>query len=166
MPMSIQQLRYVSEAVERCSYAEAARKLIVSPQTVSKAAASVEKRYGIQLFEIDGRGVKPTLLGRKFAEDAKLVVRAYDELNNKYGNSTTFREESTPVTIAIAKSSLRGEACSERLLNDIQQRFFRKRTHPSLSKRHVFKGSRGLPRRCVPDRWLMRSTKLPLRGAR
>lgn len=121
--MSIQQLRYVSEAVERCSYAEAARKLIVSPQTVSKAAASVEKRYGIQLFEIDGRGVKPTLLGRKFAEDAKLVVRAYDELNNKYGNSTTFREESTPVTIAIAKSSLRGEACSEKLLNDIQQRF-------------------------------------------
>ena len=121
--MSIQQLRYVSEAVERCSYAEAARKLIVSPQTVSKAAASMEKRYGIQLFESDGRGVKPTLLGRKFAEDAKLVVRTYDELNNKYGNSTTFREESTPVTIAIAKSSLRGEACSERLLNDIQQRF-------------------------------------------
>lgn len=121
--MSIQQLRYVSEAVERCSYAEAARKLIVSPQTVSKAAASVEKRYRIQLFESDGRGVKPTLLGRKFAEDAKLVVRAYDELNNKYDNSTAFQEEPVPFTIAIAKSSLRGEACPERLLNDIQRHF-------------------------------------------
>ena len=81
---------------QRCSYAEAARKLIVSPQTVSKAAASMEKRYGIQLFESDGRGVKPTLLGRKFAEDAKLVVRAYDELNNKYGNSTTFEKSPLP----------------------------------------------------------------------
>lgn len=121
--MSIQQLRYVSEAVERGSYAEAARKLIVSPQTVSKAAASVEKRYGIQLFESDGRGVKPTLLGRKFAEDAKIVVRAYDELKSKYGNSATSREESSPVTIAVAMTSLRGEACPERLLNDIRQHF-------------------------------------------
>lgn len=164
--MSIQRLRYVSEAVERCSYAEAARKLIVSPQTVSKAAASMEKRYGIQLFESDGRGVKPTLLGRKFAEDAKLVVRAYDELNNKYGNSTNFprRVHSRHHRNSKIVSQRRG------LLRKATQRhtaaFFRKRTHPSLSKRHVFKGSRGLPRRCVPDRWLMRSTKLPLRGAR
>lgn len=121
--MSIQQLRYVAKAVEMGSYAEAARKLIVSPQTVSKAVLSAEKRYNLRLFENDGRGVKPTSLGRRFAEDARLVIDAYDGLIERYRSSMSAYGVSGLITIAVAESSLRGGACPERVLIELQRRF-------------------------------------------
>lgn len=58
--MNIVYLEYFVAAVRVNSFKQAAGKLFVTPQAVSKGIGSLEKELGITLFEKDGRGVKAT----------------------------------------------------------------------------------------------------------
>lgn len=72
--MNTEHLRYFITTVETGSYAEAARILFITPEGVSKAIKTLEKDYGVPLFEKDGRNIRPTQNGLCFYRKAKQLA--------------------------------------------------------------------------------------------
>ena len=79
--MNVVHLRYFVAAAKEESYAAAAKRLYVTPQTLSKAVACLERSLGVELLVRNNRGIKPTPLGREVAARAERVLDAVDELD-------------------------------------------------------------------------------------
>ena len=58
--LSLQQLRTFRDVYELGGYAAAARKSLLSVPTIWQHIQSLEKQYGVRLFEKVGRRVEPT----------------------------------------------------------------------------------------------------------
>jgi DNA-binding transcriptional LysR family regulator len=58
--LTLQQLKSFSEVCRKGSYAAAARTLVLSSPTVWEQMKGLEQHYGVQLFQRDGKGVRPT----------------------------------------------------------------------------------------------------------
>jgi DNA-binding transcriptional LysR family regulator len=69
--LTLQQFRSFCTAVEKGSYAAAARESALSVPTVWAHVQGLEKQYGTPLFERAGRGVIPTDAGRRLYEHAQ-----------------------------------------------------------------------------------------------
>lgn len=68
--LSPQRLRVFQAVVAAGSLQAAARNLHYSPATVSQHLAALGRETGLQLFEKDGRGIRPTAAGLALAEQA------------------------------------------------------------------------------------------------
>lgn len=85
-----QRLRVFQAVIAAGSLQGAARNLHYSPATVSQHIAALGKETGLQLFEKDGRGIRPTTAGLQLAEQAAEALaglgrldRVVDDLRNR-----------------------------------------------------------------------------------
>src|SRR5690606_40220202 len=71
-------LRLFVAVAEHASFAEAGRRLNVSPTTVSRTIASLEARLGVQLFMRTTRSVRLTDEGALFLERCRTGIAEID----------------------------------------------------------------------------------------
>ena len=64
--MQIKQLEYLVKIVENGSISKAAEQLYITQPNLTKAVSSLEKEYGIRLFNRRARGVELTAEGKEF----------------------------------------------------------------------------------------------------
>ena len=76
----LEMLRIFCTAAESRSFKEAANRLGISPQAVTRAVKELEQLQGELLFHRNTRHIQVTLVGEKFAVIAKERLRAVDEL--------------------------------------------------------------------------------------
>lgn len=68
--------------VEAEGFAGGARKLHMSPPTVTRAVAALEEHLGVKLLNRTTRYVRMTEAGRKYYEDAKRIIALADEADD------------------------------------------------------------------------------------
>ncbi len=76
----LEMLRIFCTAAESRSFKEAASRLGISPQAVTRAVKELERLQGELLFHRNTRHIQVTLVGEKLAVIAKERLRAVDEL--------------------------------------------------------------------------------------
>jgi DNA-binding transcriptional LysR family regulator len=76
----LEMLRIFVAAAESQSFKEAAARLSISPQAVTRAVQDLERLHGEVLFHRNTRGIQVTTYGESLASRAKLSVRDLDEL--------------------------------------------------------------------------------------
>ena len=81
--MNIVNLYYFFDVVDTCSISKSARNLYISPQGLSQAIIAMEKEYGITLFNRSKSGLKLSPQGVQFAENARLLLQAYESFLEK-----------------------------------------------------------------------------------
>lgn len=80
--MDNNKLRYFSAVAETGSVRRAAELLKISPPSLSKAIHLLEEELGIQLFLRDGRNIRLTDAGARFAQKTKVVLQQLDDLRH------------------------------------------------------------------------------------
>ena len=83
--MTIQQLHYAIVISEMGSLNKASEVLYVSQPSLTTAVRELEKELGITIFHRSGRGVTLTNDGVEFLTHAREVMRAFDDLSERYG---------------------------------------------------------------------------------
>ncbi len=79
MSITLTQLRSFLAVIKSGSVTEAADELYVTQPSVSAAISSLGREVGSELFERDGRGVRPTAAGNSFAPFAAQVIGLLDQ---------------------------------------------------------------------------------------
>src|ERR1700756_556881 len=79
--MDLRSLRHVVVLARRLSYTKAAEELGLTQSALSRSIQAVERRAGVRLFDRDRGGVRPTAVGRAYAERAATLLREADELD-------------------------------------------------------------------------------------
>jgi DNA-binding transcriptional LysR family regulator len=74
-----QQMQIFLAVAEELSLAAAARRLEVSPPTVTRAIAALEARLGVALLGRSTRGVQLTAAGERFADDSRRILAKVSE---------------------------------------------------------------------------------------
>lgn len=74
--MSVEQLETVVAIAEEGSLTGASRRLHVSQPPVSRRLAALEDELGVLLFERLARGMRPTVAGARFVDDARSILDA------------------------------------------------------------------------------------------
>lgn len=74
------QLAYLAAALEHDTWAAAADSLGVSASALSQGLAELQRRLGVELFERDGRQLRPRSEAFRVAEHAQLVLAATADL--------------------------------------------------------------------------------------
>ena len=82
--MQIKQLEYLVKIVENGSISKAAEQLYITQPNLTKAVSSLEKEYGIRLFNRKARGVELTAEGKEFMRYARKVIAAADALDSNF----------------------------------------------------------------------------------
>ena len=82
--MQIKQLEYLVKIVENGSISKAAEQLYITQPNLTKAVISLEKEYGIRLFNRRARGVELTAEGKEFIRYARKVIAAADALDSNF----------------------------------------------------------------------------------
>ncbi|WP_447772205.1 LysR substrate-binding domain-containing protein [Variovorax boronicumulans] len=80
MSNRLEALRVFFTAADAANFREAAVRLSVSPQVVTRAVRELEEELGEPLFHRSTRGVQLTDFGRQLAERARIAVGGVDEL--------------------------------------------------------------------------------------
>ena len=80
----IQKFLAVAEAGKVVAAAD--RLAIVQP-TLTRVIAALESRFGMPLVERLPTGVRPTVLGALAAEEARRLLRAYEETEDRIGGT-------------------------------------------------------------------------------
>lgn len=78
--MNVRQLRYFLTVMECGSMKEAAAKLNITPQALSKTIGSLEQDVGRPLFLRSGRGLAPTATAKYLVPRAEKAIRAFEDL--------------------------------------------------------------------------------------
>ncbi len=78
--MTIMQVLYVLEVARLESISKAAASLLVSQPALSAQIKHLEEELGCELFHREPQGVSLTASGRAFCEDAKLVAKSWQRL--------------------------------------------------------------------------------------
>jgi DNA-binding transcriptional LysR family regulator len=94
MKMEIKLLREFICLAEHLNFREAAKKLYIAQPVLSRHIIEMEKELDVQLFIRNKQSVKLTAIGHVALEEAKGIIRRYEEAMNK---------------IQLAKSGLAGE---------------------------------------------------------
>lgn len=87
MKMTLQQLKYVVEIVNRGSMSEAAKYLFISQPSLSNAIKELEKELGFELFIRTNRGITLSVNGTEFLGYARQVVEQANLLESRYLSS-------------------------------------------------------------------------------
>jgi|APCry1669192522_1035417.scaffolds.fasta_scaffold00090_20 LysR family nitrogen assimilation transcriptional regulator len=86
--MQYRHLYYFTKIFEAGSFSQAARTIHVAQPALSQQISELEASLGIPLFERSARGIKPTVAGQKFYEDASAILRRYESLPGLVRSST------------------------------------------------------------------------------
>jgi LysR family transcriptional regulator, transcription activator of glutamate synthase operon len=78
MEMEIRQLIYFTEVAKQEHVSSAAETLHIAQSAVSRQIGNLEAELGVQLLEKDGRNIKLTYIGKLFAEQATIAIKAID----------------------------------------------------------------------------------------
>ena len=78
--LTLRQLRYVEALARLGHFGRAAASCAISQPALSQQVRALEGDLGVALFERGPRGVRPTALGQDFADRARDILRAVDEL--------------------------------------------------------------------------------------
>lgn len=81
--MDIWQMRYFIQVYNDKSLTQAAKKLFISQQGLSKTIKNIEDEFQVTLFERTSKGVIPTNNAELLIENSKQIVNSYDEMINK-----------------------------------------------------------------------------------
>ncbi|MGG3470216.1 LysR family transcriptional regulator [Neobacillus pocheonensis] len=76
--MELRQLKYFIEVARLEHFSMAAETLHVAQSALSRQIGLLEKELGVELFEREGRNVKLTLIGKAFAAQAVIALKAMD----------------------------------------------------------------------------------------
>lgn len=76
--MELRQLKYFIEVAKREHISLASEKLHIAQSAVSRQIGNLEAELGVQLLEREGRNVKLTQIGKLFAEQAVIALKAID----------------------------------------------------------------------------------------
>lgn len=82
--MNTEHLKYILAIAENHSINQAAERIHIQRQSLSKIVMSVEQHLGITIFERNSRGVELTSAGRYFVEQASRIVALTEELENHF----------------------------------------------------------------------------------
>ena len=82
--MQIKQLEYLVKIVENGSISKAAEQLYITQPDLTKAVSSLEKEYGIRIFNRKARGVELTAEGKEFMRYARKVIAAAEALDSNF----------------------------------------------------------------------------------
>jgi DNA-binding transcriptional LysR family regulator len=77
--VDFRQLRYISVLAEERHFGRAAKRLDMSQPSLSTAIKQIESEFGNQLFTRDSRNVEITRAGSALQNQARLLLRQYDE---------------------------------------------------------------------------------------
>jgi LysR family transcriptional regulator, nitrogen assimilation regulatory protein len=78
--MQYRQLYYFVRIVEAGSFSQAARTIHVAQPALSQQISELEASLGVPLLQRSARGVRPTVAGRKFYDEASSILRKYENL--------------------------------------------------------------------------------------
>ncbi len=78
--MKIEQLYYFSVVVKEGSISDAANKIFMTPQTISKSIANLEKELGAELLTRHPKGVELTKAGQLFYKKVDKLLHDYGQL--------------------------------------------------------------------------------------
>lgn len=87
--MEIRQLKYFIEVAKQEHISLAAENLNIAQSAVSRQIGNLEAELGVQLLEREGRNIRITHIGRLFAEQALIAIKAIDnakQLIDEYVN--------------------------------------------------------------------------------
>ncbi len=76
--MELRQLLYFIEVAKQEHVSSAAETLHIAQSAVSRQIGNLEAELGVQLLEKDGRNIKLTYIGKLFAEQAAIAIKAID----------------------------------------------------------------------------------------
>jgi len=95
MSNRLEALRVFCAAADAANVRDAAVRLSVSPQVVTRAVRELEDQLGEPLFHRSTRGVQLTDFGRQLAERARVAVGGVDELFHRTDQRTLSQHEGT-----------------------------------------------------------------------
>jgi DNA-binding transcriptional LysR family regulator len=95
MANRLEALRVFCTAAAAANFREAAARLSVSPQVVTRAVRELEEELGEPLFHRSTRGVQLTDFGRQLAERARVAVGSVDELFHQIDRRTLSQHAGT-----------------------------------------------------------------------
>jgi DNA-binding transcriptional LysR family regulator len=108
--MNIINLYYFLDVVDTCSISTSARNLYISPQGLSQAIIAMEKEHKVTLFNRGKSGLKLSSQGVQFAENARLLLQAYESFLEKTQtlSSCSLQHDSMPIyTTALVSEVFR-----------------------------------------------------------
>ena len=86
--MHYRHLFYFVKIVEAGSFSQAARTIHVAQPALSQQIAELEASLGVALLQRSARGIKATVAGQKFYEEASSILRRYENLPGLVRSST------------------------------------------------------------------------------
>lgn len=81
--MNIRQIEYFLEVAKNKNYTKAAENLYVSQSAITKQILLLEEELGMPLFKRNNKGVKLTLAGEMFYQDANIILSQIDNSQKK-----------------------------------------------------------------------------------
>lgn len=85
--MHIEKLKYFVDLYECRNYTETARKNFISQATISQYISTLEKEFDTKFFDRSVSPIQPTLSGKLFYNNAKLLLKQFDETKTQIKNS-------------------------------------------------------------------------------
>ena len=81
--MQIETLKVFCDLVESRSFSRAAIRNYITQSAVSQQVKNLESRFETQLLRRDGRTVTPTIAGRKFYENSRVILDKFEHLQQE-----------------------------------------------------------------------------------
>ena len=78
--MQYRHLYYFVKIVEAGSFSQAARTIHVAQPALSQQIGELEASLGVALLQRSARGIKPTVAGQRFYDEASSILRRYENL--------------------------------------------------------------------------------------
>ena len=82
--MQLEKLKYIIKIAECGSITKASKELYVSQPSLTKVISSIEREYGIKIFERVKSGVILTESGKIFISYSKNIIREFEALNDVF----------------------------------------------------------------------------------
>lgn len=136
--LSPRRLLVLEAVIASGSVHAAARNLNYSPATISQHLKALARETGLELFVRDGRGIAPTAVAYRLAEDAHVVLTDLDRLDRTVSDLKKGPEEH----LAIGCFSSVSQAWLPRVVEAVRRDFPRVTVEISLNEPHGGHGRR------------------------
>jgi DNA-binding transcriptional LysR family regulator len=108
--MELRHLRYFAVVGEKQHYGRASRRLRVAQPALSRHIRDLEEEVGFKLFDRLPRGVKLSLAGKLFLEDARRILQAVSEATARAAHVA--RGQSGTLRVGFPENARQVESCS------------------------------------------------------
>ncbi|WP_172136175.1 LysR family transcriptional regulator [Adlercreutzia sp. ZJ473] len=121
--MNLAQFEYLIALAETSSYAQAAKKLYISPQAISKSIADMERELGAKLVEKSGRGIAVTPLAVEVARLAESALQSVSEMRSLAKYQAEPRGTEDKLRLGVLATPYRGSPFGENAFNRFESRY-------------------------------------------